>query len=630
MPSVTKNFGDASFNLVAPTSAATGAITYVSSNTNVATISGSTISIIGAGTATITATQATDSNYLEATTSTTLTVNKSTPVLSNFNPISKTTDDGQFALIAPTSSGGTGLITYISSNPSVATISGNMVTITGSGSTLITATKESDTNFNAQSISAQLTVGVGITQTPVLTSPRNNTTGATTLQINYILPEAPLPGSVQLVFTPSTGGTPIVWVMNNLTSVSFAYPVGTNPTLLSNVVSGTALAFTTYNITISYQDVFASPTASSTNTNIQTLAPPSISLAQNNYGGVINKDLTPIVTINSGGLIESYTINPALPNGVTINSTTGVVSGRPSRASAVINYTITATNPAGSSNASFGLFIDEDTDGDGIGNLTDPDIDGDKIPNNPDADVNGDGIIDNGTDTDGDGINDANDPDIDGDGVPNTQEILDGTNPNVPGAKDTDGDGVPDYIETQQGTNPNIPGAKDSDGDGVPDYIEQLQGTNPNLSGDGLDTDGDGLPDYNEGYVFSNPKLSSDEDNNGILDYLQFNNHVSVDDDLEIFNSMTVNGDGLNDVFVIRGIDQYPNNTVTIYNRWGIEVYKEDGYGQDNKFFRGISEGRVTISQSAELPKGTYFYIVRYVNKEAVEKQRSGYLYITK
>jgi gliding motility-associated-like protein len=93
---------------------------------------------------------------------------------------------------------------------------------------------------------------------------------------------------------------------------------------------------------------------------------------------------------------------------------------------------------------------------------------------------------------------------------------------------------------------------------------------------------------------------------------------------------MTVNGDGLNDVFVIRGIDQYPNNTVTIYNRWGIEVYKEDGYGQDNKFFRGISEGRVTISQSAELPKGTYFYIVRYVNKEAVEKQRSGYLYITK
>ncbi|MFM1753135.1 MAG: hypothetical protein RLZZ236_74 [Bacteroidota bacterium] len=630
MPSVTKNFGDASFNLVAPTSAATGAITFVSSNTNVATINGNTISIIGAGTATITATQATDSNYLEATTSTTLTVNKSTPVLSNFNPISKTTDDGQFALIAPTSSGGTGLITYISSNPSVATISGNMVTITGSGSTLITATKESDTNFNAQSISAQLTVGVGITQTPVLTSPRNNTTGATTLQINYILPEAPLPGSVQLVFTPSTGGTPIVWVMNNLTSVSFAYPVGTNPTLLSNVVSGTALAFTTYNITISYQDVFASPTASSTNTNIQTLAPPSISLAQNNYGGVINKDLTPIVTINSGGLIESYTINPALPNGVTINSTTGVVSGRPSRASAVINYTITATNPAGSSNASFGLFIDEDTDGDGIGNLTDPDIDGDKIPNNPDADVNGDGIIDNGTDTDGDGINDANDPDIDGDGVPNTQEILDGTNPNVPGAKDTDGDGVPDYIETQQGTNPNIPGAKDSDGDGVPDYIEQLQGTNPNLSGDGLDTDGDGLPDYNEGYVFSNPKLSSDEDNNGILDYLQFNNHVSVDDDLEIFNSMTVNGDGLNDVFVIRGIDQYPNNTVTIYNRWGIEVYKEDGYGQDNKFFRGISEGRVTISQSAELPKGTYFYIVRYVNKEAVEKQRSGYLYITK
>jgi gliding motility-associated-like protein len=93
---------------------------------------------------------------------------------------------------------------------------------------------------------------------------------------------------------------------------------------------------------------------------------------------------------------------------------------------------------------------------------------------------------------------------------------------------------------------------------------------------------------------------------------------------------MTVNGDDLNDVFVIRGIEHYPNNTVTIYNRWGVEVYNVEGYGQDNKFFRGISEGRKTISQSAELPKGTYFYLLRYVNKQGVEKERSGYLYITK
>lgn len=519
MLAITKNFGDATFNIAAPTSVATGAITFASSDLNVATISGNTVTIVGAGTATITASQATDANYLATSTTAILTVNKLTPVLSNFNAISKTTDDTAFTLITPASSGGTGLVTYSSSNLAVATIVGNTVTITGSGSTTITATQAADANFNTQTISAELTVGVGTTQTPELTSPLTNTTGATTLQISYTLPEAPFPGSVKLVFTPSAGGSPIVWIMDNGTSASFAYPVGTNPTLLSNVVSGTALAFTTYNVTITYQDIFASPAVSITNTNIQTLAPPSISIAQNSYSGIINVALTPIIVANSGGFIGSFTINPALPDGLVIDSTTGNVTGIPTAVLTASNYTITAINPAGASTVTFSLFIDADTDGDGIGDRTDPDIDGDGIPNISDVDINGDGVLDNGTDIDGDGINDANDTDIDGDGVPNAQETLDGTNPNVPGAKDTDGDGVPDYIEVQQGTNPTIPGAKDTDGDGVPDYIEVQQGTNPAVA-DALDSDGDGISNYKEGYNFRTPGVSLDTDRDGIPDYL--------------------------------------------------------------------------------------------------------------
>ena len=54
----TKVLGAAAFNLVAPTSNSTGAFTYTSSNTNVATIIGSTVTIRGAGTSVITATQA--------------------------------------------------------------------------------------------------------------------------------------------------------------------------------------------------------------------------------------------------------------------------------------------------------------------------------------------------------------------------------------------------------------------------------------------------------------------------------------------------------------------------------------------------------------------------------------------
>jgi gliding motility-associated-like protein len=539
-------------------------------------------------------TQVADANYQASTTTMTLTVNKATPILSNFNSISKTTDDAAFILLTPASSGGTGLFTYSSSNLDVATIAGNTVTITGSGSTIITATKIADANYNAQSISAQLIVGIGTTQSPVLISPQSNTTGASILNISYTLPETPFAGSVRLTFTPTAGGPPIVWVMNNANLVSFAYPVGTNPTLLSNVVTGNVLAFTTYNVTISYQDVFASPIATTTNTNIQTLASPNIRLAQNNYSGIINVNLIPISVINSGGFIGSFTINPTLPNGLVFNSSTGVISGRPSTVLASSNFMITATNPAGSSATTFILFIDADLDGDGIG--------------------------------------DATDPDIDGDGVPNTIEIQEGTNPTDPtDYKDTDGDGVPDYVEVQQGTDPKTPGdAKDTDGDGVPDYIELKQGTDPNLAGDFLDSDGDGLSDYNEGYNFSNPTSSTDNDNNGTPDYLEFNNHSQSEDDLEIFNSMTTNGDGLNDVFVIRGIENYPDNNLYIYNRWGVEVYNVEGYGQDNKYFTGISQGRNTFSQSAELPKGTYYFILRYKNKQGIDKQRSGYLYITK
>ena len=83
-------------------------------------------------------------------------------------------------------------------------------------------------------------------------------------------------------------------------------------------------------------------------------------------------------------------------------------------------------------------------------------------------------------------------------------------------------------------------------------------------------------------------------------------------------------------MFVIRNIELYPDNTVEIYNRWGVLVYEVNGYGQNGRYFKGISEGRVTISQSSELPVGTYFYIVRYRNNSGNNKERSGYLYINK
>ena len=183
---------------------------------------------------------------------------------------------------------------------------------------------------------------------------------------------------------------------------------------------------------------------------------------------------------------------------------------------------------------------------------------------------------------------------------------------------DSDGDGVTNITEIADGTDP------DNNCDFIPANVTEEQ-SQEFLDGD---CDGDGLTNGEEYGPIPTDPLDSDGD--GIPDFLEPNNYAPSEDDLEIFNLVTPNGDNDNDVFTIRNIELYPDNTVEIYNRWGILVYEVSGYGQDSKYFRGISQGRVTISQSSELPVGTYFYVVKYRNNAGNGKERSGYLYINR
>ena len=164
-----KNFGDASFNLTAPTSDSGGAFTYTSSNTAVATVTtGGTVTIVGVGSTTITATQAAsaDGNYTTGSVTATLVVSAS---LSNFNVPAKTYGDASFNLVDPDTTDNTVGFTFASSNPSVATLSGESnrtVTIVGAGSTTITATQAATANRGELTISATLVVSQA---TPIIT-----------------------------------------------------------------------------------------------------------------------------------------------------------------------------------------------------------------------------------------------------------------------------------------------------------------------------------------------------------------------------------------------------------------------------------------------------------------------------
>ena len=114
-----------------------------------------------------------------------------------------------------------------------------------------------------------------------------------------------------------------------------------------------------------------------------------------------------------------------------------------------------------------------------------------------------------------------------------------------------------------------------------------------------------------------------------VLDPCDFDDSPSSCDVI-VYNAFSPNGDGVNEFFVIEGIEKYSNNTVEIYNRWGVLVFEQKGYDNNDKSFKGFSEGRATINQPLGLPDGTYFYVIEYVKNSGIPKKLAGYLYISK
>ena len=157
---VTKTYGDAKFTNVA-TTICDGTVTYSSNSTTVATVDSASgeVTIVGAGTATITVNVAATTNYQAASATYTLTVSKATPTVSFADAeVAKTYGDAKFTNTATTS--GDGTISYQSSNTDVATINSSTgeVTIIGVGNTTVTATVAATGNYNTASTTYTLTV----------------------------------------------------------------------------------------------------------------------------------------------------------------------------------------------------------------------------------------------------------------------------------------------------------------------------------------------------------------------------------------------------------------------------------------------------------------------------------------
>jgi len=83
------------------------------------------------------------------------------------------------------------------------------------------------------------------------------------------------------------------------------------------------------------------------------------------------------------------------------------------------------------------------------------------------------------------------------------------------------------------------------------------------------------------------------------------------------------NGDGVNDMWQVPNIENFPNNTVTIFDRQGNKVYQADGYNNTDVAFIGLASAGA-INKSQGLADGVYYYVITLGNGEL----RKGHIII--
>jgi gliding motility-associated-like protein len=102
-----------------------------------------------------------------------------------------------------------------------------------------------------------------------------------------------------------------------------------------------------------------------------------------------------------------------------------------------------------------------------------------------------------------------------------------------------------------------------------------------------------------------------------LIDSVFFNYTVTASTEpcqITIYNGFTPDGDGINDTWIIGNIENYANNMVSIFNRWGNKVWSSTNYNNSTNFWDGKN------LNGAILTSGTYFYIIELENGKGLKK----------
>ena len=235
----------------------------------------------------------------------------------------------------PTNSGGA-IASYAGTLPAGLTVDAVTGVISGTPTVTVAAANYTVTGTNATS---STNATVNITVLSGITPPTN---------LTYSSPVSYATGATITANAPSVTGGPITTY-----SVSPALPAGLSLDTSTGVISGKPTATATVETyTVTAANANNQSTTFGISVTVTLGAPAGLTYSPSAAYGYVTPPLG--VTMNAsstGGAVASYSITPALPTGIALNTTTGQIAGTPTGTSAQATYTVTATNATGSTTA---------------------------------------------------------------------------------------------------------------------------------------------------------------------------------------------------------------------------------------------------------------------------------------
>ncbi|WMW77319.1 putative Ig domain-containing protein [Flavobacterium sp. 20NA77.7] len=208
-----------------------------------------------------------------------------------------------------------------------------------------------------------------------------NGSGSTTAIINIAVNNAPPPTGLAYsgspyVFTYGSAITPVAHPTNNggavaSYSITPSLPAGLTFNTTSGAITGTP---TVVSSATNYTVTATNPSGSTTaiiSITVNNISPTNLQYTGSPFSYFVQNSITPIAApTNTGGIVTAYAVSPALPSGLTINTSTGAITGTPTVAVPATNYTITASNATGSTTATINITVNSVLDLTGINNTT--------------------------------------------------------------------------------------------------------------------------------------------------------------------------------------------------------------------------------------------------------------------